>query len=154
MKYKEFKPTNVAISNRTTVYIFTVLLIIFGVIQYNATPKEQFPEIIFPYFMVGTIHPGTAPADVENLITRPIEKQLEGIDGVKQISSNSIQDYSSIFVEFELSADETQAYLDVKQAVDDARQELPTDLFQEPQISRIDLSEIPILFINLSGDLG
>jgi multidrug efflux pump subunit AcrB len=154
MKYKEFKPTNVAIANRTTIYIFTVLLIIFGIIQYNATPKEQFPEIIFPYFMIGTIHPGTAPADVENLITRPIEKQLEGIDGVKQISSNSIQDYSSIFVEFELSADETQAYLDVKQAVDDARSELPSDLFQEPQISRIDLSEIPVLFINLSGDLG
>ncbi len=154
MKYKEFKPTNVAIANRTTVYIFTVLLIIFGIIQYGATPKEKFPEIVFPYFMIGTIHPGTAPADVENLITRPIEKQLKGIDGVKQISSNSIQDYSSIFIEFELSADETQAYLDVKQAVDDARPELPTDLFQEPQISRIDLSEIPILFINLSGDLG
>jgi multidrug efflux pump subunit AcrB len=154
MKYKEFKPTNVAITNRTTIYIFTVLLVIFGIIQYRATPKEMFPEIVFPYFMVGTIHPGTSPADVENLITRPIEKQLEGINGVKQISSNSIQDYSSIFVEFELTADETQAYLDVKQAVDDARSELPTDLFQEPQISRIDLSEIPILFINLSGDLG
>jgi multidrug efflux pump len=154
MKYKEFKPTNVAIANRTTVYIFTVLLILFGIIQYGATPKERFPEIVFPYFMIGTIHPGTSPADVENLITQPIEKQLKGIDGVKEISSNSIQDYSSIFVEFEISADETQAYLDVKQAVDDARSELPPDLFQEPQISRIDLSEIPILFINLSGDLG
>jgi multidrug efflux pump subunit AcrB len=154
MNYKEFKPSNVAIANRTTVYIFTVLLIVFGIIQYRATPKERFPEIVFPYYMVGTIHPGTAPADVENLITRPIEKQLEGIDGIKQISSNSIQDYSSIFIEFELSVDDTQAYLDVKQAVDDARPELPADLFQEPQISRIDLSEIPILFINLSGDIG
>lgn len=154
MKYKEFKPTNIAVAKRTTIYIFTVLLVIFGIIQYNATPKERFPEIVFPYFMIGTIHPGTSPADVENLITQPIEKQLKGIDGVKEISSNSIQDYSSIFVEFEISADETQAYLDVKQAVDDARSELPTDLFQEPQISRIDLSEIPILYINLSGDLG
>ncbi|NOR14671.1 MAG: MMPL family transporter, partial [Candidatus Aminicenantes bacterium] len=87
-------------------------------------------------------------------ITRPIEKQLKGIDGVKTIISNSIQDYSSIFIEFEISADEVQAYLDVKQAVDDARSELPTDLFQDPDISRIDLSEIPILFINLSGDIG
>jgi len=154
MTFKEFKPTNLAISNRTTIYIFTVILVIFGIMQYNATPKERFPEIVFPYFMVGTIHPGTAPADVENLITRPIEKQLKGIDGVKQISSNSIQDYSSIFIEFELSADEMQAYLDVRQAVDDARSELPSDLFQEPQVTRIDLSEIPILFINLSGDIG
>jgi multidrug efflux pump len=154
MTFKQFKPTNLAISNRTTVYIFTVILVIFGIIQYNATPKERFPEIVFPYFMVGTIHPGTAPADVENLITQPIEKQLKGIDGVKQISSNSIQDYSSIFIEFELSADEMQAYLDVRQAVDDARPDLPSDLFQEPQVTRLDLSEIPILFINLSGDIG
>ncbi len=154
MADREFKPTNLAISNRTTVYIFTVLLVVFGVMQYNATPKEKFPEIVFPYFMISTIQPGTAPADVENLITRPIEKQLKGINGVKEISSNSIQDYSSIFVEFEIAADEMQAYLDVKQAVDDARSELPLDLFQEPQISRIDLSEIPILFLNLTGDIG
>ncbi len=154
MTFKEFKPTNLAISNRTTIYIFTVILVIFGIMQYSATPKERFPEIVFPYFMVGTIHPGTAPADVENMITRPLEKQIKGINGVKQISSNSIQDYSSIFIEFELTADEMQAYLDVRQAVDDARSELPSDLFQEPQVTRIDLSEIPILFINLSGDIG
>ena len=154
MAEREFKPSNAAISNRTTIYIFTALLVIFGVMQYNAIPKEKFPEIVFPYFMISTIQPGTSPADVENLITRPIEKQLKGINGVKEISSNSIQDYSSIFIEFEISADEMQAYLDVKQAVDDARSELPQDLFQEPQISRIDLSEIPVLFLNLTGDIG
>lgn len=154
MKEPQFKISNLAVENRTTVYIFTILLIIFGIMQYNSTPKEKFPEIVFPYFMIGTLHPGTSPVDVENLITRPIEKNLKGIDGVKHINSQSIQDYSSIFIEFELSADEVQAYLDVKQAVDDARSELPADLFQEPQISRIDLSEIPILFINLSGDAG
>lgn len=154
MKEPQFKISNLAVENRTTVYIFTFLLIIFGIMQYNSTPKEKFPEIVFPYFMIGTLHPGTSPVDVENLITRPIEKNLKGIDGVKHINSQSIQDYSSIFIEFELSADEVQAYLDVKQAVDDARSELPADLFQEPQISRIDLSEIPILFINLSGDVG
>jgi len=151
---KEFKLTNMAVDNKTTVYIFTVILIIFGFMQYNTTPKEKMPEIVFPYFMIGTLHPGTSPADIENLITRPIEKQLKGINGVKHISSNSIQDFSSIFIEFEMTADETQAYLDVKQAVDEARSELPTDLFRDPDVSRIDLSEIPILFINLSGDLG
>lgn len=154
MKYKEFKLTNLSVANKTTIYIFTVILVIFGFMQYDATPKEKFPEIVFPYFMVSTINPGTSPADMENLITRPIEKQLKGIDGVKHINSNSIQDFSSIFIEFELTADEMQAYLDVRQAVDDARGELPSDLFSEPEVTRIDLSEIPILFINLSGDLG
>jgi multidrug efflux pump len=154
MKQIEFKLTNLSVANKTTIYIFTAILVIFGLIQYDATPKERFPEIVFPYFMVSTMHPGTSPADVENLITRPIEKHLKGIDGVKHINSNSIQDFSSIFIEFELSADEMQAYLDVRQAVDDARAELPTELYSEPEVTRIDLSEIPILFINLSGDLG
>jgi len=154
MKKIEFKLTNLSVANKTTIYIFTVILVIFGFMQYDATPKERFPEIVFPYFMVSTINPGTSPADMENLITRPIEKHLKGIDGVKHINSNSIQDFSSIFIEFELTADEMQAYLDVRQAVDDARGELPSDLFSEPEVTRIDLSEIPILFINLSGDLG
>lgn len=154
MKKMEFKLTNLSVANRTTIYIFIVILVIFGFMQYNATPKEKFPEIVFPYFMVSTIHPGTSPVDMENLITRPIEKHLKGIDGIKHINSNSIQDFSSIFIEFELTADEMRAYLDVRQAVDDARGELPSDLFSEPEVTRIDLSEIPILFINLSGDLG
>jgi len=154
MKKIEFKLTNLSVANRTTIYIFTVILVIFGFMQYDATPKEKFPEIVFPYFMVSTLHPGTSPIDMENLITRRIEKHLKGIDGIKHINSNSIQDFSSIFIEFELTADEMQAYLDVRQAVDDARGELPSNLFSEPEVSRIDLSEIPILFINLSGDLG
>ena len=154
MKKREFKVSSLAVDGRTTISIFTILLIIFGVIQYDALPKEEFPEIVFPYYTIGTIYPGTSPEDMENLITRPLEKQLKGINGVKEINSNSIQDYSSIFIEFELNADETQAYLDIKQAVDDARSELPTDLPQEPEIRRIDLSEIPILYINLTGDLG
>jgi multidrug efflux pump len=154
MKDREFKPSSRAVDGRTTIFILTILLVLFGIMQYQATPKEEMPEIVFPYYMIGTIYPGTSPADVENLITRPLEKRLKGINGIKHINSNSIQDYSSIFVEFQLGVDETQAYLDVRQAVDDARGELPSDLFQEPQVRRIDLSEIPILYINLTGDLG
>ena len=154
MNERRFKLADLAVDNRTTIFIFTVLLVVFGFMQYEATPKEEMPEIVFPYYMIGTVYPGTSPVDVENLITRPLETRLKGVNGIKEISSNSIQDYSSIFLEFEISADETQAYLDIKQAVDDARGALPTDLPQEPQIRRIDLSEIPVLYINLSGDLG
>ncbi|TET71334.1 MAG: efflux RND transporter permease subunit, partial [Candidatus Aminicenantes bacterium] len=89
MKKIEFKLTNLSVANRTTIYIFIVILVIFGFMQYDATPKEKFPEIVFPYFMVSTLHPGTSPVDMENLITRRIEKHLKGIDGIKHISSNS-----------------------------------------------------------------
>ncbi|MFZ0389038.1 MAG: efflux RND transporter permease subunit, partial [Calditrichia bacterium] len=151
---KEFKLSNLAVDNKTTIYIFTFILIIFGIMQYLSTPKEKFPDIVFPYFMITTINPGTSPVDVENLITRPIEKELKGIDGIKHITSQSLQDYSVVVVEFEVAADETQAYLDVKQAVDDSRADLPNDLYEEPKITQIDVSEIPILYVNLSGDLG
>lgn len=154
MKFREFKPASFAVDGRTTVFILLIMVILFGVMQYLATPKEEMPEIVFPYYMIGTIYPGTSPADVENLITRPLEKHLKGINGVKKISSNSIQDYSSIFIEFDIAADDMQAYQDVKQAVDDARTQLPNDLIRDPQIRRIDLSEIPVLYINLTGDLG
>ena len=80
---KEFKLSNKAIDNRKTVYIFTTLLIIFGIMQYISTPKEKFPEVVFPYFMVTTLNPGTSPMDMENLVTRPLEKEMKGINGVK-----------------------------------------------------------------------
>lgn len=152
MKY--FKLSNWAVDNRTTVYIFTILIAIFGVMQYLSTPKEKFPEIVFPYFMITTINPGTSPTDIENLVTRPIEKKLKGISGIRHINSQSLQDVSLIVVEFDVSANETQAYLDVQKAVDDAKAELPNDLYQDPELKQIDVSEIPILYVNLSGDLG
>lgn len=142
---RQFNLSNKAIDNRTTIYVFTVLLVIFGIMQYISTPKEKFPEVVFPYFMITTIHPGTSPSDVENLITRPIEKQLKGIKGIKHINSQSMQDVSLVIIEFEVTADEMQAYLDVKKAVDDSRADLPNDLFQEPELTQIDVSEIPIL---------
>jgi len=65
-----------------------------------------------------------------------------------------MQDFSLIVVEFDVNADEMQAYLDVKKAIDDSRADLPNDLFQEPELTQIDVSEIPIIYVNLSGDLG
>ena len=154
MEFKEFKISNIAVDKKTTIYIFTVILIIFGMMQYVTTPKEMFPDVPFPYFMITTIHPGTSPADMENLVTRPIEKELKGITGIKHLKSQSLQDFSLIIAEFEVNADEMQAYLDVKKAIDDSRADLPNNLFQEPELSQIDISEIPIIYVNLSGDLG
>jgi multidrug efflux pump len=151
---KQFSLSNRAIENSTTIYTFIIILTLYGIMSYMMTAKEKFPEIVFPYFMISTIHPGTSPSDMENLVTRPIEKELKGIDGIKHINSQSLQDVSLIIVEFDVTSDEIQAYLDVKKAVDDARKDLPNDLFQEPDLTQIDVSEIPILYINLFGDLG
>ncbi len=155
---KEFGLTNMAVNNRTTVYIFTIILIIAGIVAYQSTPKEKFPEVTFPFFSVSTVYVGTSPEDMENLVTYQLEKELKSVKGVKKISSNSIQDFALIFIEFETNIDENRAMQDVKDAVDKAKINLPPELAQDPnrlpEVTRIDLSEIPILNINLSGELG
>jgi multidrug efflux pump len=154
MKEKGFKLTNISVDNKTTIYFAVVFLVIFGILQYYSTPKESMPEIDVPFMIVTTIYPGTSPTDIENLITRPIEKELKGISGIKEINSQSLQDFSMIFIEFETGTDDTQSYLDVKEAVDGARSELPNDLDDDPEVIKIEFSEFPILNINLSGDLS
>jgi len=88
---KNFKPTNWAIDNKTSIYVLVLILAIFGLVSYQNIPKEQFPEIVIPTIFVNTVYSGTSPQDMENLVTRPIEKNLKSINGVKKIRSNSIR---------------------------------------------------------------
>lgn len=150
--FKEFFVSSWAIDNRITIYILTFMIGLAGLWSYNLLPKENFPEIQFPVIFVSTIYPGTSPADMENLITREIEKKIKGIEGIKKINSNSIQDYSAVFVEFETDVDLDQAKLDVQEAVDKAKSELPNDLPSDPNVVDINLSEIPIMFVNVAGN--
>ena len=73
-KIKEFKPSSWAIDNKTSVYIMTIIITLAGIMSYINLPKEQFPEVVFPQILVNTIYAGTAPKDMENLVTKHIEK--------------------------------------------------------------------------------
>ena len=149
---KEFKLSSWSIDNKTSVYVLTLLITVFGLASYFNMPKEQFPEIVFPQMYIATIYPGTSPTDMEKLVTKHIEKQVKGISGVKKITSNSIQDYSSVLVEFNTDVDVNVAKQKVKDAVDQAKNDLPTDLPDDPQVIEVDVSQVPIMGINLSGD--
>jgi multidrug efflux pump subunit AcrB len=103
---------------------------------------------------INTIYPGTSPSDMENLVTRPLEKNLKSMSGVKKITSRSVQDFSAIIVEFNTGIEIKDAKQKVKDAVDKTKKDLPTDpSFIDPSVMEIDLSEIPIQYINLSGDI-
>ncbi len=151
-KYKYFKPTNWAVENKTSIYIISLIICLFGIITYLRLPKENFPEIVIPTIYVSTPYPGTSPVDMENLVTRPIEKEIKSISGVKKITSNSVQDFANVVIEFNTDIVPSEAKQLVKDAVDKARPDLPTDLPQEPTVMEIDFSEIPIMNINISGD--
>ncbi|MCC6634396.1 MAG: efflux RND transporter permease subunit [Chitinophagaceae bacterium] len=153
-KFKQFKPTSWAIDNRTAVYIITILISLYGITKFNTLPKEQFPDIVVPTISINTIYFGNSPNDMENLVTRPIEKQLKGISGakVKKIESISQQDFSLIVVEFDTDVKTEIAKQKVKDAVDKAQTDLPTDLTTQPNVQDFDFSEMPIMYVNVSGD--
>ena len=150
--FKEFWATSWAIDNKTTVYLLTVFITLFGLIAYQTIPKERFPDIVIPTIYVQTIYPGTAPKDIENLVTKPIEKQIKSIAGVKKVTSTSVQSYSAVVIEFNTDVDVPQAKQKVKDAVDKAKTDLPTDLPDDQIVQEIEFSEIPILFVNIAGD--
>jgi multidrug efflux pump subunit AcrB len=151
-KLKEFFGTSWAIDNKTSIYVLAIIIAIFGMMSYQSIPKEQFPELVIPTMIVNTIYPGTAPTDMENLVTRPIEKNIKSINGVKKITSNSIQDFSTIIIEFNTGITVADAKQKVKDAVDKSKSDLPNDLLEDPAVMEIDFSEIPIMYINISGD--
>lgn len=153
-KFKEFKLTSWAVDNRTAIYIIAVLISVYGYMKFNSMPKEQFPDIVVPTISVATVYVGNSPKDIENLVTRPIEKQLKGISGAKvnKVQSTSQADYSLIVVEFDTDVKTDLAKQKVKDAIDKARADLPTDLTQEPDVQEFAFSEMPIMFVNVSGD--
>uniref|UniRef100_UPI003216FFC8 efflux RND transporter permease subunit n=1 Tax=uncultured Draconibacterium sp. TaxID=1573823 RepID=UPI003216FFC8 len=151
---RKFRPTYIALKNKTTVYIFTAMLVFFGLFSYNNMPREAMPEIVVPYIFVQTLYPGNSPVDIENLVTRPIEKELKGMKGIKKVSSASYQDVSTIFVEFNTNVTIKDALQDTKDRVDKAKSELPTDLPSDPYVTDFDLSEFPIMNVNISGEFS
>jgi multidrug efflux pump len=153
-KFKHFAPTTWSIKNKTSVYLLILFLTIVGVFQFTSVPKEQFPDIVIPTIYVQTIYVGNSPKDIENLVTKPIEKQIKGITGAKinKITSTSQQDYSAIVVEFDTEVKTDIALQKVKDAVDKAGQDLPTDLTQEPTALEVSFSDQPIMYVNLSGN--
>jgi multidrug efflux pump subunit AcrB len=150
--FKEFKLSSASVNNRTSVYVLTVLIFIIGLMAYKSMPKESFPEIKQPTIYVNTIYPGNSPIDIENLVTRPLEKEINTINGIKALKSTSVQDVSVIIAEFELDVNPTEALNDIKEAVDRAKSELPGDLPQDPSVMELDFSEFPVMNINLAGD--
>ncbi|MEO6453945.1 MAG: efflux RND transporter permease subunit [Ginsengibacter sp.] len=153
-KFKQVILTTWAIKNKTSIYLLMIFVTIAGVFQFVTLPKEQFPDIVIPTIYVQTIYVGNSPKDIENLVTKPIEKEIKGITGTKinKVTSTSQQDYSAITVEFATDVKTDIALQKVKDAIDKAKQDLPTDLTQEPTALEVSFSDFPVMYVNISGD--
>ena len=151
--FKEFAATSFAVEHRTSVVVLLAIIAVMGTVAYRTTPKESFPELAVPIIAINTIYPGVSPADVESQVTRVIEEDLSTISDIKELTSTSVEGYSSVVAEFDTSVDLDEALQKVREKVDLAKADLPQDA-EEPSIVEFNFSEIPVLQVNLSGEYG
>ena len=150
---KEFRLTSFSIDNRISVLVLVFLIGVLGINSYLSIPKEAQPDITIPNIIVVTTYPGVSPVDMENLITRKLEEELATISDIKDMRSTTTEGYSSINVEFNTDVNIDEALQKVREKVDLARPELPSDA-NDPIIQEINLSEFPIMQVNISGQYG
>ena len=150
-RFKEHPLATFAVDHSTAVVVLFVLVTVAGVLAYGSIPKESFPEIEIPTVAVSTVYPGVSPSDMETLVTRPLEEELNGISEIDELNSTTIEGYSNITVEFSSSVDMNEALQKVREKVDLARPELP-DEAEDPQIIEFNTEEVPVMQVNLSGD--
>ncbi len=144
------KVSDLAISNRISIFVMTGAVILLGFMSYLTLPRESAPSIDIPIVFVATPYFGVSPEDIENLVTQPIEKHLEELSNVKEITSTSSEGISTVVIEFETEVDINNALQKVREEVDLARAEIPDDA-EESTIQEINFDDIPILVINVAG---
>jgi multidrug efflux pump len=145
--------SQLAVKNKAVVYVLLFIIVVMGIMSYTSIPRESSPSITIPYVFVSTVYPGVSPEDMEKLVTQEIENELKGIKDVKNITSTSMESFSSIVVEFNTDVKIEDALQRVRDKVSIAKADMPNDI-EEPSISEVNFSELPILYINLSGNFG
>ncbi len=141
------------VRKHAAVFSFVLLIIIVGTMAYLQLPRESSPEIKQPYIFVTTVYPGVSAKDIENLVTRPLEEEIEGLEGIRQMTSTSQQSLSFVMVEFTSDISVEIALRKVRERVDVAKTQLPDDV-EEPAVQELSSSSWPILVVNLTHPDG
>jgi len=146
--------SDAAIKNRISVLVLVFIILGIGIYAYRVLPRESDPDITIPYVFVRTEYRGVSASDIETAITIKIEKKLKGLDKVKNVSSVSSQGLSQISIEFLPGTDINEVLTKVKDNVDEAKNDLPTDLENDPSVFEVNISEMPIVVYSLAGESG
>ncbi len=142
----------IAIRNARLTLSILAFLVIAGALAYRAVPKEAEPDVAIPVMYVSLIYQGISPEDSERLLLRPVESQLKNLKGLKEMKSAAYEGGGYVLVEFDPSTDLSDALIDTRNKVQDAKRDLPAGV-EEPTVNEVNISEFPVLVVTLSGNI-
>lgn len=133
-----------------TVLTLMLVIAIAGIMSYTSIPKEANPDIDVPVYFVSVTQQGISPEDAERLLVRPLETELRGLDGLKEIQATASEGYAGIMLEFEIDADKDATLADIRAEVDKARAKLPAEA-DEPIVTETNFALVPTITVTVSG---
>lgn len=144
--------TDGAMHRARTMISILVLLLVAGFLTYRDIPKEADPDVTIPFIYVSIVHDGISPEDAERMLIRPMETELRGLDGIKEMSATASEGHGSVLLEFEAGRDPAEALNDVRDRVSLAKAKLPQGT-EEPVVREVTMAdENPVLTLNLTGN--
>ncbi|MCK8815777.1 efflux RND transporter permease subunit [Natroniella sulfidigena] len=146
------KLSDFSVDRSVTITMIVLAIIILGAFSLPLMPVDLMPEMDLPYAVVMTTHEGATPSEVEESITRPIEETIAVVDNVTNITSSSHPNRSVVFIEFDWGTDLDFATLDMRESVEMIEDHLPDDA-DKPQVVRFDPNSMPIMNLELGGDM-
>ena len=144
------KLTEFAVTHHVGVVMLCLATVIIGAVCYVTMPREDFPDVEFPFVIVSTFQDGANPVDVERGITIPLETELDGVEGLKEMRSASQDSFSIISLEFHPDVDTETALRRVRDAADQAKPDISPDA-DEPVVKEFSVSSIPVRIYHLVG---
>ena len=145
-------PSHIAIRNAASIFVLVIIVAVIGFQSYRGLPREASPDITVPILIVAIPFPGASPQDVESLITYKVENEFQNLKSLKKLESTSSEGIAAITLEFDPNYEISEARTKVREKLDTVAPELPDDA-EDPVISEVNLSEQPMLLINLSSTL-
>ena len=139
-----------AFNRSRVVLLILAFLLIAGSISWINIPKESAPDVAVPIVYVSLNHEGISPDDAERLLVRPMEKELQSVEGLKEMKSTASEGHASLILTFYAGHDIKRALDDVREKVDTAKSELPADT-DEPIVQEVNFALFPIITVALSG---